>query len=85
MLDMYDTCYELATSNDNVIVVYDSGYGDKLSSLVATYEGIADSSDASTWAQIKESYAEQMEYYVNQLNTQVAEYDPYSLDEDYDG
>ncbi len=85
MLDMYDTCYDLATSNDNVIVVYDSGYGDKLSSVVATFEGIADSSDASTWAQIKESYGEQIAYYIDQLNTQVAEYDPYSLDEDYEG
>ncbi|MCD7847063.1 MAG: ABC transporter substrate-binding protein [Oscillospiraceae bacterium] len=84
MLEMYDECYALATSNDNVLVVYGAGYGTKLESVVSTYEGIADSSDAMTWAQIKESYDEQLAYYIDQLNNQVAAYDPYSLDEDYE-
>ncbi len=83
MLDMYDECYALSTASA-IIVTYGEGYGDKLYSVVDTLERIAQSSDASTWAQLKESYSEQVEYYVNQLNEQIAAYDPYSLN-DYEG
>ena len=84
MLDMYDECYRLATSNENVIVVYDSGLGDKLQAVTEKYESIADSSDASTWAQVKEAYNEQLEYYVAELNAQIEAYDPYEMN-DYEG
>ncbi len=83
MLEMYDECYALSTASA-VIVTYGEGYGDKLYSVVDTLERFATSSDASTWAQLKESYGEQVEYYVNQLNEQIAAYDPYSLN-DYEG
>ncbi|MCD8107139.1 MAG: extracellular solute-binding protein [Oscillospiraceae bacterium] len=83
MLEMYDECYALSTASA-VIVTYGEGYGDKLYNVVDTLERFATSSDASTWAQLKESYSEQVEYYVNQLNEQIASYDPYALN-DYEG
>ncbi|MCD8005803.1 MAG: ABC transporter substrate-binding protein [Oscillospiraceae bacterium] len=84
MLEMYDECYRLASSAENLIVVYDSGLGDKLQAVTEKYESIADSSDASTWAQIKEAYNEQLEYYVAELNAQIESYDPYEMN-DYEG
>lgn len=77
MLDMYDTCYALSTAS-NVIVTYGEGYGDKLYTVTDALERFAVQSDASTWASLKEAYGEQVEYWVEKLNEDVASYDPYS-------
>ena len=79
MLAMYDECYALATA-DHTIVTYGEGYGDKLYTVLDTLERIAQSADASTWASLKESYSEQVDYYVDQLNQQIDSYDPYSTE-----
>ncbi len=73
MLTMYDTCVDIANSG-SVMVVYDAGYGSKLYNAVDTIERNGHNQDASTWAQLKEQYGEQVNYYVSQLNTELAEY-----------
>ncbi|MCD7823959.1 MAG: ABC transporter substrate-binding protein [Oscillospiraceae bacterium] len=80
MLDMWDDCYELANTS-HIIVSYYEGLGDKLNSVVSALEGFGEAEDPTTWAQMKETYSEQIDYYVNQLNETIASYDPYSLNE----
>ena len=75
MLAMYDTCVEIANSGSDVIVAYDAGLGTKLSSIVGEIEGTAFQSEAQSWAQLKEKYGEQMDYYVADLNSQMAEFE----------
>ncbi|MCD7732026.1 MAG: ABC transporter substrate-binding protein [Oscillospiraceae bacterium] len=81
MLDMWDECYDLANNGSKVIVSYYEGLGDKLNNVVSALEGFGEAEDPTTWAQMKETYSEQIDYYVNQLNETIASYDPYSLNE----
>ena len=73
MLDMYDHCHELANGPYS-IVVYDAGLGDKLDSVVNNCKELGRLSEAKSWAQVKESYSEQLKYYVDDINQQIAEY-----------
>ncbi len=73
MLEMYDTCVDIANSG-SVIVVYDAGYGSKLDNVVNTLEGNGANQEASTWAQLKEKYTEQLVYYVDALNADIDKY-----------
>lgn len=76
MLEMYDTCKELAQKGENTLVEYGEGLGSKLYSLSDGMKTIArsSSSNSSTWAQAKEKNAEAIQYYVDELNSNVAEY-----------
>lgn len=75
MLDMWDICYELSNSPETAMVNYEAGLGSKLSSAISDYEGIAFSSNASTWAQIKEANSEKLQYYIDDLNRQLDEFE----------
>lgn len=73
MLDMYDLCHEMANGPYSV-VVYDAGLGDKLDSVVNNCKELGRLTEAKSWAQVKESYSEQLKYYVDDINKQVEEY-----------
>lgn len=76
MLEMWDECYRLSTSH-NVVVTYDASLGDKLSEVVGDMEGVYSlSTNPSTWAQLKESNREKLDYYISDLNTTIDEYIP---------
>ncbi len=71
MLEMYDACYDIANS-DHAFVDYDVGLGSKLTNSVGEFKKMGRMATAQTWAQMKEKYTEQVEYYLNELNTDVA-------------
>lgn len=73
MLDMYDTLHDLA-NGDNMIVT-GFGFSDQLGSVISAFEDNGHSMDAKTWAQIKESNSEKLEYYLDDINTQVRDYE----------
>ncbi|MCD8107138.1 MAG: extracellular solute-binding protein [Oscillospiraceae bacterium] len=81
MLEMYDKCCELARASDG-IVAYNSGYGDELYTVVNAIESFATSSNVQTWSTVKNTYSAQLESYVNELNSQIASYDPYAFNSD---
>ncbi len=73
MLEMYDHIHDLANS-EYTVVVYDAGLGDKVDDAVNSCKELGRLATATTWAQVKESYADKLEYYVGLLNDEVAEY-----------
>lgn len=73
MLTMWDTCKEIANSH-SVLVAYSAGLGTQLHGVVNTIEGFGVSDDPYTWAQLKERYSEQIEYYTDELNTSIEEF-----------
>lgn len=73
MLHMYDNVYELANS-DNTILLYGDGFGGKLSSTVSSIECTSRGSTADTWAQLKEKYESSLQYYIDELNKDMEEY-----------
>lgn len=76
MLDMYDICYSLCSDSSDTILNYGEGYGAKLNSVVDTFDNLAhrDISDTITWAQAKEKYGDQLQYYIDDLNTTLDDY-----------
>lgn len=66
MLEMYDICYEIA--NTSSIVNFASGCQPKLKSGVESCIGATLGKSPTTWAQAKESYSEQIQYYIDELN-----------------
>ncbi len=72
MLEMWDICYDIANNSDAIIFSYN--FGDKLNGYVSQFYDTAHGSSASTWAQLKESYGEPLEYYVEDLNAKVEEF-----------
>ena len=71
MLEMYDLCVELA-NGDNVILAYDeNALGSALGKAQQDIERNGMQSSATTWAQIKETYADQITYYLEELNAEV--------------
>lgn len=50
------------------------GLGDKLDSVVNNCKELGRLTEAKSWAQVKESYSEQLKYYVDDINKQVEEY-----------
>lgn len=74
MLDMYDHVHDLA-NGPNAVLVYNEGLGTTLDSVVNNCKEIGRLQTAKTWAQIKESYSEQLEYYVAELNESVEEFE----------
>ncbi len=77
MLEMYDTCKALAQRGNNTLVEYGEGLGAKLYSYSDGMKIIARQApgNATTWAQAKEKNAEALQYYVDELNSLIAEYE----------
>lgn len=74
MLDMHDECYRLASEHPVLDLTNNlpSNLGNALGSL---QNGIIHGgSNPSSWAQQKETYREQIDYYVDELNNTIAEF-----------
>ncbi|MBQ8395791.1 MAG: hypothetical protein IJX54_02200, partial [Oscillospiraceae bacterium] len=56
------------------VIDYEQGIGSKLADAVSNCVNFTLNQEPSTWAQLKEKYAEQIDYYVNELNTDIAEF-----------
>ncbi|MCD8345108.1 MAG: extracellular solute-binding protein [Oscillospiraceae bacterium] len=66
MLEMLDETYELV--NNYQIVNFTSGCQSALEGAVENLIGGTIGSSPSTWAQLKETYSERIEYYIDELN-----------------
>ncbi|MBQ8396062.1 MAG: extracellular solute-binding protein [Oscillospiraceae bacterium] len=73
MLEMYDICHAAANS-EYVSVEYNDGLGIKLADSAGECKRIGRKATAQTWAQLKEKYSEQVIYYIEELNMEIAEY-----------
>lgn len=74
MLTMYDTCKAMANT-EHVLVEYTDGLGAQLSSTSDEYKKFGRTGNTdSSWAQIKEKNQEKLDYYIADLNTQIAEF-----------
>lgn len=73
MLDMWDTCKALALANQRMDLTGDlpSNLGNALGRLS---DGIIRSANPSSWAQLKEENRESVEYYIEELNDLISEY-----------
>ena len=73
MLDMWDTCYNLAASE--VQMYYNGNFTDSLNSAYNSLrDGVARSSDGTSWAQLKENYSETLDYYLEEQNQLIDDY-----------
>ena len=72
MLDMWDTMYEIASSQTTVIN-YEGGIG-TLTRYVDNCQFIHTQQNPSTWAQTKEANAEPIAYYLDSLNLAIDEH-----------
>lgn len=83
MLQMYDTCYDLAnTGAGNIVIGYgayqDGGYGPEIGEIVKAIEQNAQSvsrQGAKSWAQLKEENSVKLEYYIDELNKSLEEFE----------
>ncbi|HIV11072.1 MAG TPA: extracellular solute-binding protein [Candidatus Faeciplasma avium] len=75
MLEMYDTCKQIAEAHPRAIVTGDMTDG--LNNIVASLQyGPCRSANPSTWAQVKEENRESLEYYLEEINDMMDTYDP---------
>ncbi len=76
MLDMYDICKAIAQNADTAIVYYGNGLGDDLWQTAESIKSSARQSttNATSWAQTKESNGEKLLYYVDELNSNMNEF-----------
>lgn len=65
---------ELVNSSDALIMSYDAGMGDQVNSAVENIEGFAHSSSVQSWAQVKEATADNLQYYIDELNKTIDEF-----------
>ena len=73
MLAMYDTCNDIANAHPRAIVTGDLTEG--LNNIIANCQyGPCRSATPSTWAQFKEQNSESLEYYLEELNTMMDDY-----------
>lgn len=73
MLQMYDTCKEIAAAHPRAIVTGDMTDG--INNIVASFQyGPCRSANPSTWAQVKEQNMESLEYYLEEINEMMDEY-----------
>ena len=70
MLDMNDTCQQLA--KDNPVVNFSSGCPAALNTAVNNLITGTTGNNPSTWAQLKEKHADSIAYYLEELNAAVA-------------
>ncbi len=73
MLEMNDICQQLA--KDNPIVNFSSGCQQQLATAVNNCIVGTTGSNPTTWAQLKETYTDQIDYYIEELNTMIEEND----------
>lgn len=72
MLEMYDRCVELA-NGDNIILAYDeNALGSSLGTAQDNIEKNGMQISITTWAQLKETYDEQLLYYLDEFNDELA-------------
>lgn len=74
MLDMYDRCKEIV--QENTIMFYtgnlNSGLNDAYNSVSW---GINRAGASSSWAQLKEKYSDTIDYYIEELNSMISDYE----------
>ncbi len=74
MLSMYDEQFVIAARTP--VVNYSGNLQEQLNSALATLgDGINRTNTPSTWAQLKEQYSETIDYYVEELNAMVLDYE----------
>ncbi len=71
MLDMYDHTHDMANT-PYVVVEYGDGLGSKLEDTAGNIKTIGRKSSPKSFAQMKEQYGEQILYYIEELNQEVA-------------
>lgn len=74
MLNMYDHMHDLANSDNMIVTGF--GYADGMVSTISAFEDNGHNMTANTWSQIKESNAEKLDYYLDELNTLLSDYNP---------
>ena len=74
MLDMYDHCEELA-ARDPIIILEGDVPSNLNSAINSLSNSITRAAEPTSWAQLKEQYKETIEYYIEELNAMIAEYD----------
>lgn len=73
MLEMDSICYEIAAANPRMVLTGD--LPDVLdNSLDTMLNSITRTDEPTTWAQIKESYSDRIDYLIEDLNSQIAEF-----------
>ncbi len=73
MLDMYDICKQLVL--DNTVMFYTGDLGDNLNSAYNSVSwGINRAGASSSWAQLKEQQRDTIDYYLEELNAIISEY-----------
>ncbi len=73
MLEMWDTCYDLAAANPRIDLTGD--LPTNLNNIIGNLgNGIIRNENPSTWAQLKEQNREAFDYYIEELNSMVADY-----------
>ena len=73
MLDMWDTCRALALANQRIDLT--GNLPDNLQrALSSLSDGIIRTVNPSSWAQLKEQNRDSVEYYIDELNATIAEY-----------
>ena len=75
MIEMSNECKEIA--DRHVVIDLTGNLPNNLQGAMGNLGGnaIARSADPSSWAQIKEEYKEQVQYYIDELNAMINEYD----------
>lgn len=74
MLEMHDTCKELVY--DNVVMFYTGDLTDNLNNVYNSIDwGINRGGANTSWAQIKEQNREALDYYLDELNSYIDEYE----------
>lgn len=73
MLSMYDTCKEIAAAHPRAIVTGDMTEG--INNIISGFQyGPCRSANPSTWAQSKEQNRESLDYYLEEINSLMDEY-----------
>ncbi|MCC8130701.1 MAG: hypothetical protein LIO72_03010, partial [Ruminococcus sp.] len=73
MLEMLDECNRLV--QENTIMYYTGDLGSGLDSTFSSLDwGINRSGASYSWAQLKETYGDRLEYYIDELNAQIDAY-----------
>lgn len=73
MLDMLDECNRLV--QENTIMYYTGDLGSGLDSTFSSLDwGINRSGASYSWAQLKETYGDRLDYYIDELNAQIDAY-----------
>ncbi len=77
MLEMDSICYELASANQIMVLTGDLSDGLE-TALNSVLTNITRTNEPSTWASIKETYRDQIDYYIDELNAMIDSYNAVS-------